>query len=203
MNLPQISDFLGITNSRAKQQQQVPAQPAPEALGEKQILLEWEALSRSEVKETSRKFTRTFTVIGVIVALLLILMQEFFLILIVISVLFVTHALSNTPAEKIKYQVSNHGVQVVEHLYYWSELKQFFFITKEDVQVLAIDTRLGLPGRLFLTIYPQDKDNLKEIFSNHLVYLEKEPKTFFDTAYDTILQRFSFQETSDSGNSVK
>ncbi|MBU1133276.1 hypothetical protein KKG08_03340 [Patescibacteria group bacterium] len=165
-----------------------------EKLGEKKVFLAWEALGRAEKSgEMGIKFTRTFTIIGVFVGLVLMIMQEFFLILAVGSVIFVVQALTKATPEIVKYEFSNHGLLINETLYYWDQLKRYFFILRDGGEAIAIDTTLGFPGRLFISFIPKDKEEIKRILDQRLFFLKEEPKTFLDTAYEKILDKFDIQ----------
>lgn len=165
-----------------------------EKLGEKKVFLSWEVLGRAEKSgEMGIKFTRTFTIIGVFVGLVLVVMQEFFLILAVGSVIFVVQALTKATPELVKYELSNHGLLVDETLYYWDQLKRYFFILRDGSEAMAIDTTLGFPGRLFLSFNLKDKEEIKRILDQRLFFLKEEPKTFLDTTYEKILDKFDIQ----------
>ncbi|MFC1624760.1 hypothetical protein ACFL15_00020 [Patescibacteria group bacterium] len=166
-----------------------------EKLGQKEVYLSWEALGRAEKEnDIGLKFTRTFTIIGIFVGLVLVIMQEFFLILAVGSIIFVIQALTKTPPELVKYQLSNFGLLIGDDFYYWNKLKRYFFVKVDGVESLAIDTTLGFPGRLFISLGGQDKQKIKTVLDKRLYFLEEEPKTFFDTTYEKILDKFSFKD---------
>ena len=194
MKLVQVTDLFGITNSRANQPTQPEIQNVnPETLGEKKVYLEWQTTARVQRKGANQKLMRTFTIIGAVVALLLVLMHEFTLILVIASVIFISQILSKTPPEVIKHEVSSHGVSYAGQLYRWAELKQFFFTKNNELDILAVDTKDPIPGRLFLSIHAKDKDHLKEVISKYLPYLEHEPRTVFDKAFDSVMSKFNFE----------
>ena len=193
MKLPSITDFIGINTSRNLEPTKV-AEIDPENLGPKEVFITWEALATNEHKGVSKKFIRAFTIIGIFVGLLLLVMQEFFVILIIGSLIFVTQAMMKLPPEKIKYEISSHGIAIGDSLYYWNKLVRFFFVVREGVEVIAIDTTLGFPGRIFLSFNIADKEKIKQILIKYLHFLEVEPKTFFDNAYDRVVKRFSLED---------
>lgn len=194
MKLPKITDFLDIKNPKDNLGPAKVEEMSPENLGPKEIYLTWETLGTKEQRTLSKKFIRAFTIIGIFVGLLLIIMQEFFVILIIGSLIFVTQAMMKMPVEKVKYEVSNHGILVGDRMYYWDKLRRYFLILREGSEVIAIDTILGFPGRIFVSFEPKDKEKLKEILSKYLHFLEFEPKTFFDNAYDRVVKKFSLED---------
>ena len=170
-----------------------------EKLGEKKVFLAWESLGRHERGgDVGIKFTRTFTIIGVFIGLVLMVMQEFFLILAVGSVIFVIQALTKAPPEMVKYELSNQGLLIDETLYYWNQLRRYFFITRDGGEAIAVDTTLGFPGRLFLSFNPKDKEEIKRIFDQRLYFIEEEPKTFLDTTYEKVLDKFDIRDKEET-----
>lgn len=153
----------------------------------KAVLYAWEALSRPQKSPVNKKTAKTFMMIGIVVALVLVAMQEFILILGVISIVFLTYVLTNTPPENMKYELSNHGLDYGGQFFYWNELSRFFFVVNEGLEAVAVDTVNKSPARLFLTVLPDNKEQVKSILAKHLLYLEHEPKTAIDKAFDTVL----------------
>ncbi len=193
MNLNTFSDFLGITNSKATEPG-VSTKPIfdPTTLGEKKVLMQWESDSRVERKGFNKKFTRTMIVLIVVVALLLAIMQEFFLILAIGSLVFISYALAKTAPEKVSITLSTHGLTYDDKFYYWAEFKQFFFNNQEGVLHLIVDTNEKLPGRLYILCNPTDQDKIKEIFSRYLPLLDKIPETSLDKTYKNLLSKINF-----------
>ena len=192
MNIRKIGQMVGFNlpdRSQDQNQDQIsPAEKKPEE--PMRILLEWEAPSRVEVGSLSNKFSRPFLIIGVVLILLLAVMREFWIILFVVSLFFFIEVLSKSRPQNAKYQISNKGIKYDEVLYTWGELKSFYFFSKGSSEFLGINTSLGLPSRIFISIIGQDRAKLKSILEKYLDYLKEEPKTFLDTTYDKIVDKF-------------
>ncbi|HLB51396.1 hypothetical protein A3F07_04030 [candidate division WWE3 bacterium RIFCSPHIGHO2_12_FULL_38_15] len=197
MNLRDLATYVGVTPPKKDEAPVQPSTPVqattPEMLGEKKVLYEWESSSKLEKRSWDPKMVRTGVVIGVVVGLLLFLMQEFFLILVVASVIFISYILSNSPMENVRHEISTHGVKSADQQFYWYELKQFFFTNTTDPQLLAMDTKDRLPGRLFFAFRPDEKEKLKELVSLYLPYLSEEPTTVINKAYYSLLDKFNFE----------
>jgi len=193
MKLPSITEFLDIKGRQDSLEpskvQEFDYQKIP-----KEVYLTWESTHTHEVKGISKRFIRAFTIIGIFVGLLLVIMQEFFVILIVGSLIFVVQAMMKLTPEVAKYELSSHGLKIGDTVYYWDHLRRFFFVLREGVEVLAIDTTLGFPGRLFVSFDPSNKEKIKEILIKYLHFLEVEPKSFFDNAYDRVVKKFSIED---------
>ena len=195
MKLPKLSEFLDIKNPKDQIGTPMNLEIDKGVPGPKEVYLSWEHLaSVQDKKGMSKKYIRSFTIIGIFVGLLLLIMQEFFVILIIGSIVFFTQAILKMNPEHVKYEISNHGILIGESMYYWGKLVRFFFINRDGQEVIAIDTTLGFPGRVFVPFDAKDKEKIKEILLKYLYFLEAEPKTFFDNAYDRVMKKFSFEE---------
>lgn len=195
MNIADVTNFLGVTNTK-EAEPKPPVMPGfdPEKEGERKTLHKWTAPGRAVKKGLSQKTTRSMIIIFSVVALLLIIMQEFFLILAIASLIFISYILSATPPEDITYVISNHGVDYNGQFYSWGELKHFFFTSDGEMDTLNVDVTNALPGRLFLTVKPGDKEKLQETFSKYLPFLEEAPRTILDKAYDSVAGKFDFEK---------
>lgn len=195
MRLPSISKFLDISNSK-----DIVGEPKiPEfdenKLGLKEVFLSWDHLTSMQDKRgIDRRYIRSLTIIGIFVGILLLIMQEFFVILIIGSFIFFTRVALKTNPENVRYEISNHGLLIGENMYYWNKLIRFFFMKRGDSEVIAIDTTIGFPGRLFIPFNYKDREVIKETLLKYLYFLEEEPKTFFDNAYDRVVRRFTLEE---------
>jgi len=114
--------------------------------------------------------------------------------LIVGSLVFFIQALKKVSPGSVKFEISNHGVMVDDSMYYWDKLRRFFFLTRENSEVLVIDTVIGFPGRIYLSIDSNDKEKIKTLLEKYLHYLDAEPRTFLDNTYDKVVSKFSVDE---------
>ena len=154
--------------------------------------MEWTAASRPHKDFINIKLSRSLTIIALFVGFLLVLMKEFVLIFFVASIYFILYVLSKFSPEQVHYEISNHGVSYGDDMYYWEELKQFFFMSNSGFDILAIDTFVGLPGRLFLTIDARQKEALHKFLVEKIHYIEVEPKNVFDNLYSKISSKIKF-----------
>ena len=197
MELSDISNFLGITNIKKEKPRvtvvQTQSVSPTESLGEKITLYAWEAISRPQ-KTLDKKMVKTLIIIAVVISMIFILMQEFLLVVLIASIIFISYIIRATPAENLKYELNTHGVSYAGTLYYWYDLSRFFFKNTAGAEVLCIDTKSGIPGRLYLTIIAGDREKIREIIKKYLNFLEVEPKTFVDKAYGSVLDKISFEK---------
>lgn len=198
MKLPKISDFLDTKNSHDSSDTPKVEEMSREKFGPKKVLLSWEKeLSFEEKSPISKKLTRPVIIIGIFLGFLLIIMQEFWVMLALGSIIFFFQAKMKVSPENVRYEISDHGIMIGDNLYYWDRLKRFFFMKRERSEILVVDTVMGIPGRIYIDFKESDRNKLIDIFSNYLHYLESEPRTFLDNAYDKAVQKFSFQDENE------
>lgn len=195
MKIPSFSKFMDF---KSREDYLGPSKVEPmekENLPVKEIFFSWEKeVSVEDTKVISKRFNNALTLIGVFVGLLLLAMQQFFVLLVVGSLVFFVQSLRKVSPENVKYEISNHGVMVEDSIYYWDKLRRFFFLTREGSEVLVIDTVIGFPGRIYLSIDLNDKEKIKNLLEKYLHYLDAEPRTILDEAYDKVVNKFSVDE---------
>ncbi|MBD3365822.1 hypothetical protein GF360_00570 [candidate division WWE3 bacterium] len=193
MQLNQITDFLGLTDTKSKE-----PEPADnpvfnvEQAGEKKTLVEWEAPLRTPLKAMGGKLKKNLLIVAIVMGLFLLLIGEYFIILVVASVVFIGYILSATPAETVHYEITTHGIKYVNQFYYWNEFGPFFITEDNGVAVLNVDMKEQIPARLFITIKEGQKEKVKEACAKYLPYLEEKPETFLDKAYEKITSKLDF-----------
>lgn len=193
MKLTDVTDSLGITNTRA----QAPIDPSMpykdvEDLGERKELYSWTTTNIPSGEAFKLpKVNRSFVVIGIFLLVLFLVMKEFLLIAALGSLFFLWNVLSGVKSEPVSHQITTHGINYAGQFFKWTELKEFFFAKMGNADTLNINTIQRLPGRLILLINPQDKDRLSEILSKYLTYVQKEPNNVFDRVYETVIDKVS------------
>ena len=154
----------------------------------------WHALSRPVHPKSEKQMTRTLTVIGIFIGLLALMMQSYFFILVVVSIIVLQKALRQTPPEKVHYEISTHGIKFEDALYKWQDLENYFIKEVNKLKVAVVSTKNPIPGRLYLTYIVKDEDKLIESLGKYLIYLEEEPKTYLDKAYDYVMDKINLGE---------
>ena len=196
--LDSITKPLGLGSSTQEKRLET-QQEKEEALmkqhGAKEILLEWTRPSKISSMQLNPRFLRMFTIIAVVVGLILALMQELVVILVVGSLIFFYYALNKKYiSADIKYQITNYGIVYGDTMYYWYDLKRFFYAKRMEEEILSVDTSLGLPARLIIVFPAELKDKITDILKQYLVYLEVEPKSFLDKIYEKTLSKLNFED---------
>lgn len=193
IKLIDITDMVGLTDTGAKEPT-APTKPSfdPDKEGDRKVLHAWETVTREHrpIKGAS-KVNRSLVIIGAVVALLLVSMQEFMLVAVVASMLFMRYVLSATPPRSVSHTLTNHGLVYSGQFYGWNELSKFFIRSEGENDVLCVDTVERLPGRLYLHLNSGDAKKVKEIVGRYLTFLKEEPKIFADRMYDTAVGKIS------------
>ena len=147
-------------------------------LYEEKVLFEWEAPERHYQKK-GKDFWVTSVAILILVSVILIFINEFFLIMALISVLFVYYALSSVPPGTVKNKLTNRAVYFGELRYEWNGLQNFWFKKSLSNQTINFDTMLRFPRMVSLVIDLEDQEKIKEIVVKRIPLLENSP-TFVD-----------------------
>jgi hypothetical protein len=198
MELPNLKKFLDIKDRAETLGPPKTPDTDVKNLGAKNIYITWEAEIYSGGKTLiSKRFARSSIIIGVFVGILLLIMQEFALILAIGSIVFFLQVYSKMLPQSIRFEISNYGIMIGDNLYPWDKLRRYFFFTRDGNEVIGVDTVLGFPGRIFINFEIKDKEKIKEILDKNLYYLESEPRTFLDNAYDKIMSKFNVEEKED------
>ena len=160
---------------------------------EVKTLIEWEAPSRP-FRKKDRSY---YTTIGIIVALLVLialLAREFLLILVLLSLTFVTYVLAFVPPHDIKFRISTQGVTIGEQFYSWNILDSFWFKEKEGKKVLFIQTHLNFPKHLMLVLSTtEDEDEIKNTVAKFLPFHEIPETSMMERWADSLQKHFPME----------
>lgn len=195
MELPNLAKFMDIKDRRDSLGPAKVEEMDRDNLPAKEVFFSWEKeMSLEDRKSVSKRFSRSFLVIGIVIGLIFLAMQQFFVLLIIGSLVFFIQALNKVSPEIVKYELSNRGIMIDDSIYYWDKLRRFFFMGGEDSGVIAVDTVLGFPGRVYLSFNLQDREKIKGILEKYTNYLDEEPRNVFDNTYDRVVSKFSAGE---------
>jgi hypothetical protein len=196
MKLPSLAKFMDMKDPRDRLGPPKAGEINRDNLPTKEMFLVWEkAMPEDSKKVFNSGFVRAVTIIGILLGILFLFMQEFALILVVGSIILFLSSLDKMSFSKVRYEVSNHGILVGDDLYFWDVLRRYYFAPRGvSDEVIVVDTVLGIPGKIYLPFNKEDKSKIMEIFDKYLNYLEEEPKTVFDNAYDKVVGMLGVEE---------
>jgi len=197
MKITDVTDFFGVTDTKKKQElEPEKGKLDRDDLGPQKVLLKWEGVPKAATTTLNPRYRKTLMIIGVVIVFLLVLMKEFFLILVVASLYFVSHVMAKNPLDKFKYTISTYGFNINDRLYYWDEIVRFFFSShySDEEEYLAVDLKEGLPSRLIIGFEKNDKDKIIDAMNKYVPYLDEEPLTFVDKAYKSVIGKFDLDK---------
>jgi hypothetical protein len=143
-------------------------------VNEERTLIEWTAAERAFQKR-DRDYWITAIAILVLVSVILIFIKEFFLIIALVSLLFMYYVLSAVPPGEIRYKITNRGVYMGESHYYWEILEKFWFSNSLSSEMLNFGTVLRFPRAITMVIRPEDREKLKEMIKKKIPLIENSP----------------------------
>jgi len=160
--------------------------------GPNEVLFRWSCEGIIRGSKTNPKFVRMFAIIGIVVGILLALMQDFVLLLAIASTIFFYYVLRNkyVPSE-IEYEISNYGFKYGDKVYYWMDLKHFFFSKRGDQELLILVTNEDIFGNYVILFKLEDKEKIFELLKNRILFLEKEPKNPVDNFLDYVSSKLN------------
>jgi hypothetical protein len=141
---------------------------------EEKILFEWEATERS-FKKRDKDFWITAVAILILFSVVLIFIKEFFLVVALVSILFLYYVLSTVPPRMVKNKITNRGIKLEEANYDWRILLRFWFKKSLNSELLEFETNLRIPRQISLVINENDKEKIKEIVLKKLPLIESSP----------------------------
>src|SRR3990167_10503196 len=155
-------------------------------------LLSWEAPARP-FRKKDRSFYTTIAVFAVLLIMITFLMQEFLLMGVILSFVFVAYVLASVPPKDIIYTISTQGITVGEDFYFWHFLDSFWFKEKDGSKVLHIQTRLRFPAQLMLVLGDQDQDKMTKTVARFLPFVEVPYKTWMEKWSEGLQKHFPLE----------
>lgn len=155
-------------------------------------LLVWKSLSRKETKYPKEFFT-TIAAISFLVSVICAFFQEWLLILVVWSIVFLAYALTKVPPEETEHKITTHGITSLGHSYIWSELGPFWFVEKDGVTMLHV-AHVNIFGQLMMIVDDADKNQIRDILADYLPFIEYPRKSASEKIADWFVKRFPLEK---------
>jgi hypothetical protein len=141
---------------------------------EEKVQIKWNAPERAFQKK-DKDFWITIIAILILVSVILFFVKEFFLIIALISVLFLYYVLSTVPPKNTDYKITNRAIYFGESSYVWELLNRFWFKKNLSSQMIHFETNLHFPRTISLVINEQDKDSIKNIVVKKIPLIKDSP----------------------------
>lgn len=162
---------------------------------EVRTLLSWTGPGRP-FKKRGRQYFATAILIVFLVEIILFLFSQYILMLVVLSLLFLSFVMATVPPRDFHYRISTEGITVEDHSYLWVELYDFYFKKRENVDVLHVRTKAFIPGELTMTLGEITRDHVKSIILPYLPYRETVKSTFMEKSGDWLAKNFPLEKTA-------
>ena len=168
----------------------------PNIKHELKTLYEWNAPGRPFKKRTKTYFTTTLLILF-FVEILLFLFGQYALMLVILSLVFVSFALAIVPPHDFSYRISTEGIFLQDSFFIWHELYDFYFKKINGIDVLHIRTRAFMPGEITLTLKEaDDEEKIKNIMLEYLPFREYIKPTFLDKSSNWLSKTFPLENTA-------
>jgi|SRR3990167_1166413 len=155
-------------------------------------LLSWAAPGRPYRKRTKQYFL-TSLLIMLLIEIILFLFSQYILMLVVVSLVFVSFALAIVPPVNFNYKISTEGITIQDHFFLWQELYDFYFKKIEGLKVLHIRTHAFIPGVLTIPLGDLDEEHIKTVLIRYLPYRETVAETFMEKSGDWLSRNFPLE----------
>jgi len=155
-------------------------------------LLAWTGPGRP-FRKRGRQFFLTSILIAFLVETILFLFSQYLLMLVVVSLLFLSFVLATIPPRDFHYRISNEGITVEDHSYLWIELYDFYFKKRENVDIIHVRTKAFIPGELTMTLGDIARDHIRSVLLPYLPYRETVKSTFMEKSADWLSKNFPLE----------
>ncbi len=160
-------------------------------------LLEWSAASRPYRKRKRAFYINILLLTGTLLVILF-LFSQYLLMLVIISLSFVSFALASTPPNNNQYRLSTEGIAIEDHFYLWQELYDFYFKKRGNEDILHIRTKAYFPGELIMMLGDISKEKMRSVLIHFLPYREIVQSTFTEKAGDWLTRTFPLDDSHQS-----
>ncbi|MDO8620852.1 MAG: hypothetical protein Q7R31_01050 [Candidatus Levybacteria bacterium] len=171
--------------------------PNPQQYSSVKTLLAWTAPGRP-FRKKGRQFYLTSLLIMLLIEIILFLFSQYLLMLVVVSLVFVSFALATVPPRDFNYRISSEGITIEDHFFLWQELYDFYFKKREGVEVLHVRTHSMLPGELIITLGTVDKEHVKSVLLPYLPYREIIRSSFMEKSGEWLARNFPLDSNTPS-----
>jgi hypothetical protein len=146
----------------------------------------WKSPARP-FKKRNRRFYINLGLMLFIISLIAIFLKEFFALAAIVAIFFYYYIAGTVEPIIIKHRITNRGITTAEHTYGWEDLSDFWFNEKYNDNILQITTKKRLPPRLIMLVHYKDKEKIKKILAEYLIYQDTIPVSWVDK----VIERFN------------
>lgn len=155
--------------------------------------ISWQAPDRPYRKRGMR-FYFNLGLIAVIVFLILVFFQQYVLVGVLFSLVFVGIVLNTVAPRMITYEIKDDGIDVANYYYPWAVLGDWYLSPMYGRNVLVIAHKKRLPRHLHLQLDTAKEQQIVEALQKHLKKTEAPQKTWFDRRADDLARLINIGE---------
>jgi len=158
-----------------------------------EVLFDWEAEGRT-FKKRDKEFFINIGVLIFAISLIFLFFKEFILILTLWVIFASFYFFSTVEPQKVRHRITNKGAEFAGYEYKWEDLTSFYFGTKNDQDILFLNTKKALPGQIYFILNNQvNVDEMYAFLSGKLEFIEKPLSTWFDQMVEKFTDKFSLE----------
>lgn len=126
-----------------------------------------------------KKILRSIFVFVFLFAVFLILSRDWVFLILILSFAFLFNLIINSPEKNLKYKLFSNGIDYDGMFITWDECTFYFFY--DGIQnMISINTKDAIPGRVYVYFDEEDKDKIDKILNKYISKLMNHPKDFFE-----------------------
>ncbi len=149
-----------------------------------QRLFSWKAPLRA-YKKRSTHILRFYMALSLLVSLVVFFFGDRILLVPILTLLFLFYVLTITPPPDVEHIITQFGVEAAGVTLRWEFLSHFYFTKRFGFDVLTLVSHPPYSYHAYLIIPTNEiKKEVAALFSKHLMYMEKPPKTITDKIVD-------------------
>jgi hypothetical protein len=162
----------------------------------KKLLLSWSSPARP-FKKRDKDFFTTVVTLAVLSAVILLFLQEFLIVLVVFSIVFLVFVLSTIPPETVEHSIFTTGIQTGNHFYNWSELEFYRYEMRWGADILAVKTKRAFPGTLFILLDDSSsREKIDNLISGIIPKRDDIDDTWMDRASEWLSKKIPLEKNA-------
>jgi hypothetical protein len=196
MEIKKITDYLNLTTPIKEETNSEPNQTKSDDFYTKQEpleeLLSWKISAPNF--QISKKILRSGFVLVFLFAIFLVLAQDWMFLLVLLGMTFLVNLLLNNKDNRdIDYKIFNNGFMYGTTFYSWEQLSQFFYYEGTS-NLLIIESKDVLPGRIYVYFKIEDKEKIDSVLNKYLFKNIQHPKDFYEFVFFKIKPYLSLSD---------
>ena len=156
-------------------------------------LLSWHAAGRP-FRRREKEYYINIAVITLALLVILFLFSQYLLMLLALAVVFLNYALTTVAPHDFRYRITNQGITIENHFYYWDELYDFYFKNEDGEQMLHVATRYYFPGELILTLGTIHREQIQSVLIKYISYREVVRPSYMERAGEWLSRTFPLEK---------